>query len=297
MNGKTLLIVNPIAGKGAVKQHLMSIISGLSDGGCEVTVLPTKKGSETVDRIVSYLSRGSGFDMVVACGGDGTMSMTVEGVLRSKTNTPIGYIPFGSTNDFASSLGISSVPSEAVKNILKSKPTPHDIGRFEDRHFTYIACCGAFSDTSYSTNQVMKNMLGHTAYLISAIPSLASIHPMTLSINADGETIEGKFIFCALANTTKVAGVVKLSEKKISFSDGRFELLLIRYPNDLVEAGRVAQKLLASNLRDPLIMMRHAKCCRIHSAEPIPWSLDGEDGGKSKNPTILVQKNAIQILK
>ncbi len=297
MNGKTLLIVNPIAGKGAVKRHLMSIISRLTDGGCEVTVLPTKKGSETADKIVSYLSRKPGFDMIVACGGDGTMSMTVEGVLRAGTRTPIGYIPFGSTNDLAASLGISSVPSEAVKTILKGKPTPHDIGRFGERHFTYIACCGAFSDTSYSTNQTMKNLLGHTAYLINAIPSLATIHPLTLSITADGETIEGKFIFCALANTTKVAGVVKLNERRVSFSDGRFELILIRYPQDLVDAGRVAQKLLASNLRDPLISIRHVKCCRIHSAEPIPWSLDGEDGGKCKNPAILVKKNAIQILK
>ena len=297
MKGKTLLVVNPIAGKGAAKRHLMSIISRLTDGGCEVTVLPTKKGNGTINKMVAYLTRTPGYDMVVACGGDGTMSMTVEGVLRAGTHTPIGYIPFGSTNDFAASLGISSVPSEAVGMILSGTPTPHDIGRFGEKHFTYIACCGAFSDTSYNTNQTLKNLLGHTAYLINAIPSLATIRPLNLSITADGELIEGRFIFCALANTTKVAGVVKLNERRVNFSDGRFELLLIRYPHDLAEAGRIATKLLDSNLHDPLIMMRHVKCCRIRSAEFIPWSLDGEDGGKSKNPTILVEKNAIQILK
>ncbi len=297
MNGKTLLVVNPIAGKGAAKRHLMNIIAKLSDGGCEVTVLPTKKGHETVDKIASYLSRKPGFHLVVACGGDGTLNLTAEGVLRSGTRTPIGYIPFGSTNDFAASLGIPSEPAKAVSIILKGKPTPHDIGRFNERHFTYIACCGAFSDTSYTTNQTMKNILGHTAYLINAIPSLASIHPMTLSVTADGETIEGKFIFCALANTTTVAGVVKLSERRVRFGDGLFELLLIRYPQDLAEAGRVASKLLSSNLHDPLIVLRHVKCCRVTSAEPIAWSLDGEDGGKTKNPTISVEKNAIDILK
>ena len=297
MHGKTLLIVNPIAGKGAAKRHLMSVITKLTDGGCEVTVLPTKKGRETVEKIAAFLARKPGFDMVVACGGDGTLNMTVEGLLRSQRRIPIGYIPFGSTNDFAASLGISSDPSEAVSAILRGKPTPHDVGRFNDRHFTYIACCGAFAETSYSTNQTLKNILGHTAYLISAIPSLATIHPLNLSITADGEHIEGKYIFCAMANTTTVAGVVKLSERRVRFGDGLFELVLIRFPQDLAEAGRVATKLLNSNLHDPLISIRHVKCCRINSAEPFSWSLDGEDSGKTKNPAISVEKNAIDILK
>ena len=297
MIGKTLLVINPIAGKGAAKKHLLDIVTLFSQGGCTVTVLPTQKGNVTVEQIASMVSREKAFDMVVACGGDGTLNMTVEGISRSGQKIPVGYIPFGSTNDFATSLGISSDIPTAVENILKSTPVPHDLGTFNGRRFTYVACCGAFADTSYNTSQSMKNLMGHAAYVLNAIPALATIRPLNLTINADGETIEGKYIFCGIGNTTVMAGTVKLGAKSVNFNDGLFELLLIRFPQDLVEAGRIATKLLGGGIDDPNISIRQVKCCRILSAEPVGWSLDGEDGGKSKNSTVSVEKSAIDILK
>lgn len=297
VTGKTLLVINPIAGKGVAKRHLMDIVTRLSEGGCTVTVLPTQKGSATADRIASLLSVEKAFDMVVACGGDGTLNITVEGMARSGKKTPLGYIPLGSTNDFATSLGISSDIPAAIDTILKGTPVPHDLGNFNGRRFAYVACCGAFADTSYNTSQSMKNLLGHTAYLINAIPSLASIRPLNVTISADGETIQGKYIFCGVGNTTVMAGTVKLGNETVNFNDGKFELLLIRFPKDLIEAGRIATKLLAGSIDDPTISIRQVKCCRILSAEPVGWSLDGEDGGKSKISTISVEKSAIDILK
>ena len=297
MTGKTLLVINPIAGKGAAKRHLLDIVTRLTEGGCTVTVLPTKKGTETNDRIAALLSEEGAFDMVVACGGDGTLNITVEGMSRSGRKLPLGYIPLGSTNDFATSLGLSSDVTEAVDRILKGTPVPHDLGSFNGRRFTYVACCGAFADTSYSTSQSMKNLLGHTAYLINAIPSLTSIRPLNLTISADGETIEGKYVFCGLGNTTVMAGTVKLGTDAVNFNDGKFELLLIRFPKDLIEAGRIATKLLAGSIDDPAISIRQVRCCRILSVEPVAWSLDGEEGGKSKNSTVSVEKSALDILK
>lgn len=297
MTGKTLLVVNPIAGKGAARRYLLDIVTRLSEGGCTVTVLPTQKGTETIERITALLSRENAFDLVVACGGDGTLNITVEGMARSGKKMPLGYIPLGSTNDFAASLGLSSDVNTATDVILKGTPVPHDLGSFNGRRFTYVACCGAFADTSYSTSQSMKNLLGHTAYLINAIPSLASIRPLNLTISADGETMEGKYIFCGVGNTTVMAGTVKLDSGTVNFNDGMFELLLIRFPKDLMEAGRIATKLLSGSIDDPAISLRQARCCRILSAEPVGWSLDGEDGGKSKNSTISVEKSALDILK
>ena len=297
MTGKTLLVINPIAGKGAAKRNLLEIVTLFSQGGCTVTVLPTQKGTVTTEQIAAMLQEENTFDMVVACGGDGTLNITAEGIARSGKRIPLGYIPFGSTNDFANSLGISSKIPTAVENILKSAPTPHDLGNFNGRRFTYVACCGAFADTSYNTSQSMKNLMGHAAYVLNAIPSLTSIRPLNLTISADGETIEGKYIFCGIGNTTIMAGTVKLGAENVNFNDGMFELLLIKFPQDLMEAGKIATKILGGSIDHPNISLRQVHCCRILSAEPLGWSLDGEDGGKSKNSVISVEKSAIDILK
>ncbi len=296
MIGKTLLVINPRSGKGAAKRVLLEIVTQLSNAGCEVTVLPTKKGNATAESISNLLLRGT-FDMIVACGGDGTLNLTAEGVLLSQKHIPIGYIPLGSTNDFAASLGIPSDYREATANLIAGNPMPHDMGLFNHRHFTYIACCGAFAETSYNTSQSLKNLLGHAAYIFNAIPSLSSIHPIPLTVEAEGETISDHFIFCALANTTTAAGFLKLDGKEVRFSDGLFELILIRYPHDLAEAGRVAARLLNANLNDPLIVLRHVTSCRIVSPEPVGWSLDGEDGGKHSAALLSVEKSAVDILK
>lgn len=297
MIGKTLLVINPRSGKGAAKRVLLPIVSLLSNAGCEVTVLPTKPGMATAEALSAMLACENRFDLVVACGGDGTLSLTVEGVLQSGRRVPIGYIPLGSTNDFASSLGIPSNYTDAITLLLAGNPVPHDVGLFLDRHFTYIACCGAFAETSYTTSQSLKNLLGHAAYVFNAIPSLSSLSPIPMTIEADGELLSGRFIFCALANTTTAGGLVKLDSTDVQFSDGLFELVLIRYPEDLVEAGRIATKLLASDLNDPAILLRHVQGCRIVSEKPVGWSLDGEDGGMHTSALLTVEKSAIDILK
>lgn len=299
MTGKTLLVINPVSGKGEAKRLLLDIVLLLTDAGCEVTVLPTKKGNATAERVAAYLNRGDtcAFDMIVACGGDGTLNQTVEGVLRSGMQLPIGYIPLGSTNDFAASLGIPSDYAEAAAHLLAGKPVPHDIGLFGDRHFTYIACCGAFAETSYSTNQTLKNLFGHTAYVINALPGLKSLRPITATVQTETETIGGRFIFCALSNTTTAGGIVKLDGYGVDFSDGLFELILIKYPQDLIEAGRVAKKLLSADMNDPLIVLRRVRACTLTVSEPIGWSLDGEDGGKCRNVRLSVEKSAVHILK
>lgn len=296
MAGKLLLAVNPCAGKGQAKRILLDIVGILTDGGYEATVLPTKPGSETPKKIASLL-RTNGYDLVVACGGDGTLHLVADGVLRAETHTPIGYIPLGTTNDFATSLNIPTSWRDATKALLHAKPVRHDIGFFNKLPYTYIACCGAFAETSFSTSQTLKNQLGHTAYLIHALPALTSLHPLQLEIEADDIHYAGPFLFCALANTRSVAGMVHLKAGQVHFQDGKFELLLIRYPNSMLEAGRLAKKLLASETDDPLLSLHHVSACKIRSKTPVSWSLDGEDGGKHTEVSLSVEKSAIYILK
>lgn len=297
MIGNTLLVINPVSGKGEARYELLDIVTRLSDAGCEVTVFPTRADTDNAEEVASRLHASHLYDMVVAVGGDGTLNLTVEGVLRSARKVPIGYIPLGTTNDFASSLGIPSDTDEAIAHVLAGKPVPHDIGLFGKRHFTYIACCGAFTETSYSTNQTLKSIFGHAAYVIGALPSLTSIRPIEMTVQTDCETIKGRYMFCALSNTTTAGGFVKLDGHGVDFSDGLFELILIGYPQDLIDAGRVAKKLATANMNDPLIVLRHISACKIELKEPLGWSLDGEDGGKTDNAQLSVQKSAIEILK
>lgn len=294
MTGKVLLVINPRSGKGMAKKVLLDIVTRLCDGGCTVTVLPTKKGNSTINTIAA---ESQNYDMIVACGGDGTLNMVAEGVAASEIKRPIGYIPLGSTNDFATSLGIPSDTGKAVEAILAGSPRPHDLGCFGDRHFTYIACCGAFTETSYNTPQTLKNLFGHAAYILNIVPCLADIHPMEIEAETEDGLIAGKFIFCALANTTTAAGFIKLDGKDVNFSDGKFEFILIRFPKDLAEGNRVAAKLLKGDMNDPLIEIRHTSFVRFRSDKPIGWSLDGENGGKHDSVLLSVEKNAVSILK
>lgn len=297
MIGNTLLVINPVSGKGEARFELLPIVTRLSEAGCEVTVFPTRADTDNAEEIASRLHASHSYDMVVAVGGDGTLNLTVEGVLRSAKKVPIGYIPLGTTNDFASSLGIPSDTDDAIAHVLAGEPVPHDIGLFGDRHFTYIACCGAFTESSYSTNQTLKSIFGHAAYVFGALPSLASIRPIEMTVKTDCETITGKYLFCALSNTTTAGGFVKLDGQGVDFSDGLFELILIGYPQDLIDAGRVAKKLATANMNDPLIVIRHITACEITLGAPLGWSLDGEDGGKMGTVHLSVQKSAIEILK
>ncbi len=296
MTGKLLLLVNPCAGKTVAKRHLLELIELLSDGGCEVTVLPTKTGGKTPEQLSSLLQSGR-FDFAAACGGDGTLHLAVDGILRSGTKIPIGYIPLGSTNDFAASLGIPTDWKEAAKALLQATPVPHDIGLFNGKPFTYIACCGAFAETSFNTSQSLKNLLGHTAYLLNALPALSDLHPLQLEVESDGGNFAEPYLFCAIANTRSVAGMLKFEGTQVDFQDGKFELLLVRYPANLKDAGRLATKLLNGEIDDPLLHLCHISSCRVAAKEPHSWSLDGEDGGKEPINTICVEKCAVEILK
>ena len=178
-----------------------------------------------------------GLDGIVAIGGDGTFNETVAGILESGTNVPVGYIPSGSTNDFANSLGLSTDPVEAAKNIAAGKIERFDVGSFNGRYFTYVASFGAFTRTSYSTPQNVKNTLGHTAYLLEGIQEISQLRPSHVRIELEGRVIEDDFLFGAISNSISVGGILTLDPKQVDMTDGKFELLLVRAPKDLLEVS------------------------------------------------------------
>ena len=270
---KVLIILNPTAGKMKSRGALFDIVSLFCNDGWTVSVQTTLRAGHATE-VAEQCCRE--FDLIVCAGGDGTLNEVITGVMRAKSDVEIGYIPCGSTNDFARSMGISTTIMRAAENIVSNDSVSVDVGRFNDRYFSYIASFGAFTSTSYNTPQGMKNTLGHFAYLLAAVQDISKIHPCHMKVTQDGETYEDDFIFASVSNSTSVAGVVKLKKDIVDVTDGLFEVILARYPKNAGEVSRIIHGMTSSNFDDPLFRFFKAASLKFETAEDVPWSLDGE---------------------
>lgn len=271
---KLFFVMNPYAGMRKANKLLPEILSVFNRGDFDVHVYMTKcqgDGKEEVKR------RAKEMDLVVCCGGDGTFNETVAGVLESGADVPIGYIPAGSTNDFANSLGLSTDPVEAAKRIAKGKEARYDVGNFGGRYFTYVASFGAFTKASYSTPQNIKNALGHTAYLLEGIQELSQLrNKVHMKLEMDGKTLEGDFIFGAICNSTSVGGLLTLDPKRVDMQDGLLEVLLVRYPKDLVEIAECIQAVQKQTYNCKMMTFCSTNRVTVHANPEMTWTLDGE---------------------
>ena len=270
---KMLFIMNPFAGMRRANRHLTEMIEILNRGGWDTTVYVTQCQG---DAQAVTQQRAKDFDLVVCCGGDGTFNETVSGLLISGTDTPIGYIPSGSTNDFASSLGLPSNVLESAKRIADGSASPYDIGRFNQRFFSYVASFGVFTRTSYTTPQSIKNALGHTAYLLSGIQELSQLHTEHVRLELDGNIVEDEFLFGAICNATSLGGVVNLDPRQVDLQDGKFEVLLVRAPKDLTEMAECIQAVQKQQYNCKMITFQSASHIKIYPRSDMPWTLDGE---------------------
>jgi len=271
---KMLLIMNPISGQKKAAKHLPEIISLFNRADYEViTYMTGCRGDAT--RMAAL--RGGDVDIVVCCGGDGTFNETISGLLQSGFTTPVGYIPSGSTNDFASSLKLSTNPLKAAQDIIEGQPVVYDVGRFGTRYFSYVASFGAFTQSSYATPQSIKNVLGHTAYVLSGISELSQIRKEHVRMEIDGEVVEDDFLFGAISNSTSVGGILTLDPKYVDMSDGLLEILLVRAPRNLLEITECIQAFQSQNYNNcAMVTFRSARKVRILSNPGMIWTLDGE---------------------
>ena len=270
---KMLFLLNPRAGQRRANRYLPDIISLFNRAGYEVTTYITG-GIGDGSAICEH--RAADFDLVVCAGGDGTLNETITGMLRSGAKKPIGYIPCGSTNDFASSLKIPSNIMQAAQAILDGTPTPYDVGKFGDRYFSYVASFGAFTRASYSTPQNVKNALGHLAYVLEGIQEIPQIRKTHVRLEIDGELLEDDYLFGAISNSTSVGGVLTLSPKLVDLQDGKFELLLVRLPRDMVELGECITTLREQRYDCGAITFRSFSRLTLYPDPGMPWTLDGE---------------------
>ena len=273
---KTLmLIVNPRAGRSRSLAPLLNAISLFSEADYLVSLRQTT-GQGDATRFVR--ENGAAFDRIVCYGGDGTLNETVTGLMDLPVPPPLGYIPGGSTNDFAASLHLSDQPAEAAKQILDSSGKKLDVGTFNGRPFVYVASFGALTKASYSAPQSAKNDLGHLAYILEGVKDLSTLRPYEATVTADGETFSGSFLFGAVTNATSVGGLMKLPEDQVVLDDGRFELLLIPNPKSPLDLQALLRSLLLQDYTGDGVIFRHASDIVVETPESFPWTLDGEYG-------------------
>lgn len=293
---KVLLIVNPVAGKMKAKTTLLDVVTALQKSGESVTVFITQSRGDAVKE--AALAEKNGFKKVVCFGGDGTLNETINGLMQSQSKLPLGYIPAGSTNDFATSMKLPSVPKKSAELIANGTVKPIDIGVFdEQRYFTYVAAFGVFTAASYSVTQDMKNIFGHLAYILGGVKEIGNIKSHHVKITMGDKVIEDDYMFGAVANSTSVAGIVKLDESLVDMSDGQFEVGLIKKPKTIAELNRIITALTTSKFENGGIEFYKASEVTVESQGKLDWTLDGEHGESVDKVIIKNLHKAVNFIK
>ena len=292
---KIYFIYNPHSGKEQIGSKLNEIIRTLAERDNELTVVPTIGYLDAMERITNL---PDGYDLVVCSGGDGTLNEVVTGMMKrpAARRLPIGYIPAGTTNDFARSLGIPRNMPEAARQVMAGRPRAFDMGSFNENTFVYIASFGIFTEVSYSTKQEIKNVLGHMAYILEGMKSLYNIKSYRMKVSSDEMEFEGDFIFGMVTNSKSVAGFKGLVKGDVQFDDGIYEVTFIKRPKNPMELQEILSSLLIEEIDSNYMYSFRTKKLMIESEKMVPWTLDGEFGGEHEVVEIENHHKAVEII-
>ena len=294
---KALLIVNPCAGKNRTRSDLGEIVNAFPDGVFDFTIKYTTCQGDAVNIARDFAEE---HDLVICCGGDGTLNETINGLMSAGANIPIGYLPMGSTNDLAVTLGIPTKLNEAAELIASGHTNGYDVGDYNGHQFSYVACFGPGTKISYSTPQKMKNLLGYSAYMINGfflhlIPALADVKPRHIKIEYDGNVLEDEFYFGSFSNSTSVAGLFKFDKDDVKLDDGLFELLLVRKLSNPLAAFNMLHRIMKRDFDGDSLIYIKASEVKLTFEKPEIWTLDGECGGEATQVDLKVLHRAVNI--
>ncbi len=293
MKKKLLFIFNPHSGKGQIKNKLMDIVDIMVKRGYEVTAYPTQAREDALYKVQNEAAL---YDLVVCCGGDGTLDETVSGMMLSEKKVPLGYIPAGSTNDFAASLKIPKNMLKAAEIAVTGEPFACDVGYFNGDSFIYVAAFGLFTAVSYQTNQGLKNILGHAAYILEGAKSLMDIKSYHMRVEYEDKVYEDDFIYGMISNSSSVGGFKNLTGKNVLLDDGVFEVTLIKMPKNPLELNEIIFSLTKRRDETDLIYSFKTDSIKFYPDEVIPWTLDGEFGGDHREVEIRNRRRALEIM-
>ena len=290
---KLLFVLNPQAGQRRANRFMPDMIRLFIEAGYMVEPYVTGASGEATEVIARCPRK---YDLVVCAGGDGTLNETISGMMAAGLDCPVGYVPCGTTNDYASSIGLSPDVMQATRDILKGRAQTVDVGIFNGRSFVYTATCGAFAKASYTTPQAAKNVLGHAAYVLEGMRDLTAIKPMHMRVRADELALEDDFIFCSVTNSTTVGGILQLDAQLVALNDGRFEVTMVRNPVNPAQLSSIIVGLTTQSVPNDMIHFFSARRIGIECDTPVEWTLDGEREPETKNITLENRHSAFRIM-
>ena len=295
MKKRLLLIINPAAGRGAYKNNFADAMLALSDGGYDTTLAFTA-GRGDATRIAA--EQAADYETVACIGGDGTLSEVLAGLMRLPAPPPVGYLPMGTTNDVATTLGLPKNDTlGAARRIVTGTPHDFDVGGFGDRdYFSYVAAFGAFTEVSYATPQEQKKTLGHLAYVLQGMQQLGKIESIHTRVRYDGGEFEGDLLYGGMSNSTSVAGVLRLPEKLVSLGDGVSELILVRDPGSLAAFAEIVNSVLSERFDSENLMILQTRSASFHFDRPVAWTRDGEAGGEYTDIALRNCPRAVRMI-
>lgn len=291
---RLLFVFNPHTGGGKLRGKLLDILNVFHEAGFEVDAHPTSGPGNAYEYTKT---RATGYDQVVCCGGDGTLNEVVSGLMTLEKAPVLGYIPGGTTNDFAASLKLprSNMLAAAKRAVCPKKVFCTDVGCFGDRHFNYVAAFGAFTDVSYKTPQRSKNLLGHFAYILDGVQHLGDIRPSHVKVQCESGDYEGDYLFGMVANSTSVAGFSFPNQQRVRLDDGVFEVLLVHYPQNMADLRELSAAALTKNVSSPLLTTLRIRQASFVADKETAWTLDGEFGGEPQAVDVYVRQKALPI--
>lgn len=295
MAKKLMLIINPAAGRGGYKYNFGEAMLTLSRGGYDPTLFFTSARAEATKFAAAYAGQ---FDAVACIGGDGTLSEVLAGLMKLKDPPPLGYIPMGTANDVATTLGLPKNDTVgAAKRIIGGEPHPFDVGGFGDsEYFAYIAAFGAFTEVSYATPQNQKRVLGHLAYVLQGMAQLGKIESYRTRVEYDGGVVEGDLLYGSMSNSTSVAGIVKLKEDMVCLGDGISELVLVKNPGSVAQLANIVDGVINQRYDSDNLMILHTTRARFTFEKPVAWTRDGESGGEYQQIELRNYPSPVQLI-
>lgn len=296
MRKKMLFLVNPKAGQQELRINLLEMIDVFTAGGYDVTVHTTQGPGDLTCWVGEY---GAQYDRIVCAGGDGTLNEAVTGVMMLEDRPPIGYIPGGTVNDVAHTLGISREPVKAAREIISGVPQAIDVGSFcGGRWFTYVAGFGAFTDVSYETPQAEKRVLGRLAYLLKGAKTLGEIRPIPMRMHVNGQVIEDEVLLGLVCSTTSVGGFRPKTPviKGVSLDDGLSEVIVVKNIASIQDLNGIGTLLTKREFDPNYFYTFQTDRIRFEFPMPVKWTLDGEFGGALRSVEIVNHRRAVEII-
>lgn len=294
MKKEILIIVNPNAGKGKVNKYIPQICDNLEKKGYELEVIYTSEkenGEKIIENYIRYI------DAVVVCGGDGTISQVINGIIKSHKKIDITFIPFGTTNDYARTVGMSNKKYSLSKNLPKYREVGIDIGSFNnDKYFYYVAAFGVCTNIAYSTSQSDKNKMGKFAYYKKALKQFKNMKAYQTTIVTDDEIIKDEFIYGGITNSVAIGGFKWFKRNDVKINDGLFELVLIKKPKNRLALIKTFLSILRKKYDQKNIYYMKTKNLQIDFEEEVSWTLDGEFGGTVNHVLVKNNKNRLELL-